>query len=413
MRTAVRGTFFGLAAQVVQLTASLAALVVLARLLDAPAFGLAAASLAVTGVLGACSDLGMNVLIVQRDRLDQRAAAWVSAAAGFTLAGLVWATAPLIARAAPDARGVCELLALGALVLPLHALSSPARARLQRVLRFGALFRLDIAVAATMATVSVALAWHGLGAWSIVAGDVAAAAAALAVGWILAPKHTDGDVAPPLGDGARIVGARLADAGAQHGDKLLVGALLGTSALGFYRFALQHSLALYGRFTAVVEQVALPLFSRNQEHLDEPYLKLTRANALAVLPGAAMLWLFAPQLVAWIYPDRWQPAVPALRALALAIGAAGFNSHPGVLWLARGQMALRLRWSMVNLGALAVLVPTGAWLGGLPGVGYALAVRSLAAAAVAQLFTGVPHRSYVRALLPGVVVAGTILLLGR
>jgi len=419
MRTAVRGTFLGLLAQGVQLAASLGALVLLARLLDARAFGLAAASLAVTGVLGACADLGMNVLVVQRDRLDQRAAARASAACGFVLLGFVWAAAPLLTLVARGADDLVPLLRAGALVLPLHALSSPARARLQRVLRFGALLAVDVAVALCIAATSVLLATRGLGAWAIVGGDLAGASVALVLCLVLAPKARDGDAfgggePPPLRDGARLVGARLADAGFVHGDALLVGALLGAPALGLYRFARQHSVALYGRLTAVVEQVALPLFSRaDRAGQTGAYLRLTRSNALAVLPAAALLWLAAPALVGALYPGRWAPAVPALRALAVAVGAAGLNSHPGVLWLARGQTRLRLRWAVANLTALLALVPAGAALGGLPGVGWALALRSALAAAAAQCFTGVPHGAYVRALVPGAALAGTLALLAR
>jgi hypothetical protein len=78
-------------------------------------------------------------------------------------------------------------------------------------------------------------------------------------------------------------------------------------------------------------------------------------------------------------------------------------------------MRLRFWWSVANLGALAIVLAVGV-RHGLEGVAYALAVRSLLATIVAQFITrrvaGVRHRDYLRALLPGLVVAGILLALG-
>jgi O-antigen/teichoic acid export membrane protein len=90
------------------------------------------------------------------------------------------------------------------------------------------------------------------------------------------------------------------------------------------------------------------------------------------------------------------------------MAAAGLNSHPGLVWIARGRMRLRLWWSIANLGALAIVLAIGV-RHGIEGVAYALAVRSLLATVVAQAITrrvaGVRHRDYLRALLPGVAAA--------
>ena len=56
-----------------------------------------------------------------------------------------------------------------------------------------------------------------------------------------------------------------------------------------------------------------------------------RRLALLVVPGAALLHLLAPWLVDVLYPDRWQAAVPALRALCWAAAAwmVPFTELPG------------------------------------------------------------------------------------
>ena len=138
--------------------------------------------------------------------------------------------------------------------------------------------------------------------------------------------------------------------------------------------------------------------------LARAYLALTRTFALVVIPFAGLLYLAAPLLVGWLYPERWQDSVGVMRALCVTAAATGLNSHPGLVWLALGDTRLRLRWSLCNLIAIVAVVLLGLPHGAV-GVAYALAARSLVATAVAQVITkrkaGVGHRDYALAVAPG------------
>jgi len=230
--------------------------------------------------------------------------------------------------------------------------------------------------------------------------------------------NREGDRAGLIPDGLRVVGARSADACFDQADRFAVGSRLGTAQLGIYSFAYQHTLMALRRLGAVAETVALPVFSRLQD--DEPalaraYCALTRVWALVVLVAAALLFHLAGPLVSWLYPDRWAEAVPGIRALCVAMAAAGLNSHPGLVWIARGRMRLKLWWSVANLGTMAVILAVGI-THGIEGVAYALAARSLLATVVAQGITrrvaGVRNRDYLRALLPGMALGAGALALG-
>jgi O-antigen/teichoic acid export membrane protein len=213
-------------------------------------------------------------------------------------------------------------------------------------------------------------------------------------------------------EGLRIVGTRLFDACFAQADRFLVGRRLGSAELGLYGFAARHALLPIQHLLPVADQVALPTLARLRgEELVRAYLRLTRMLALTTLPFAAALWAVAPWLVDVLFPG-WQPAVPALRALCVAVAAAGLNSDPGILWLALGYTRVRLSWSAANLVAMGFVV----WIGtrhGITGVAYALAARSLLATVAAQVVSrrvaGVPHGAYARALLPG-AAAGALVL---
>jgi PST family polysaccharide transporter len=395
----------------ITVAAQFAALLVLARYLDAAQFGLAWMVAVVVGVAAVAADLGMDVLIVQRREIDDRRAANLSYYAGFATMLLVGALAPWLSMLFPHApTGLEDLMAAGSTVLLLSGFGIPARARMRRELWFGRLAAVDVARAFTVMGASIGFAVYGFGAWSIVLGDICAVGIAGALAWLLAPAMHPGADRDVARDGLRIVGTRLADSCFAQADRFFVGSRLGAGSLGVYGFAWRHAMVLATNVTQVADQVALPIFSRLQEDrakLAEAYLALTRVLCLVIVPAAGLLWGVAPWLVDFLYPDHWGMAVKPMRALCIAAAAAGLNSDPGLVWLALGRMRLRLTWSLANLIVIVPVVVIGTHHG-IEGVAYALAGRSLVATVVAQVIThrvaGVSYLGYLRALLPGVLL---------
>ncbi len=414
---AFRGGVLTLVGRGVQVAAHFVGLWLLAPHLTEGEFGLAVMVAVASRLLGSGSDLGMGVVALQRESCDDRRAFRLSMGGGAGAAALLALGAPLVARAFDAPASLKPLLRAAAPALLLAGLASTARARLGRNLSFGTLAFVDASVAIFAAYRRVRFAQQGYGAWSIVLGDLYAAALGAAALWLLAPRSKAGPAGDLAADGVRVVGTRTADACFAQADRFAVGRGLGEGALGLYGFAMQHAMALLSQLGPVVEQVALPLFARLQQDramLARSYLSLTRLFALIVVPAAALLWVLADPLVAWLYPPRWGEAVPMLRALCVAAACAGLNSHPGLVWLALGRMRLRLHWSLWNLLALAVILLVGI-RHGATGVAYALAARSLLATAVAQGITrrvaGVEHAAYLRALWPGAAVGAAIVAL--
>lgn len=404
----LRGALYGAIGQCVQL----AALLLLARLLGGAEFGVAALVTVVVALLSAGADAGMGVVLVQRPGTDDRRAAALALGASLLLFASASAlAAPLrnLLRAPP---GFDALLRLGAGMLPFAGLASVLRARLARALDFRRIFLAETATVLLAGALRVAFAWRGMGAAALVLGDLVAAALGALLLLALAPGASRGSP-PRLDEGLRIVGTRVVDAAIGQTDRFFIGRFLGAHALGLYAFAWQHAMFGAQRAAPVAEQVALPVLARESpEGRVREYLRLTRWNALLLLPAAALVGGFAPEIVSWLYPARWQEAVPALRALSVAAAAAALNSHPGLLWLAARETRLRLRWSAANLVFFALLLAVAARFG-LVAAALAVALRCLLAAAVAQLLTrrvaGVPHCDYLRALLPGAAAGLAVL----
>jgi len=415
---AIRGVLWLVPAKAIQALAHFAGILVLARYyLEPREVGLAVLVLAVTGLLSAGADLGMGVLNVQRESIDDRTAARWAGLGGLIMFALATLAAPAIARLLDAPEEFVPLLQAAAIALLLAGIISSARARLARALDFRTLAFADVCVALMSAGTRIGFAAGGYGAWSIVLGDLFAAITGAAIVWLSAPRMQPGEPGPLIGDGLRIVGTRAADSGAAQADRFSIGRFLGAGSLGLYGFAWQHAMVLVQQLTPVAEQIALPVFSRLQQDkpaLARAYLGLTRVFALIVIPFSGLLFLAAPALVDWLYPERWQGAAPVMRALCITAAAAGLNSHPGLVWIAMGDIRLRARWSLANLFAIVAVIAAGLPHGAV-GIAYALAARSLIATVVAQVITkrraGVGHVDYLKALLPGTLIGGGFFVL--
>jgi lipopolysaccharide exporter len=407
------GVAWLLVARGLTVLAQIGALLLVARFVSPDELGLAGMVAIVVSVVGVAADLGMET-IASRPGADEVRVMWLSTRAGLVCALALALLSPIASRLFRSPEGLSYLLGTGAAGLIFTGFAAPARARLRRGLRFRRLAVADALRALVAGGTAVGLVVAGYGAWGLVFADVTANAVSAALVWLLAPSMRGGSGGHLVPDGLRVVGTRLLDQCFAQADRFLVGRRLGESALGLYGFAWRHAMLAPTHVLPVADQAALPALARlRDDGLVRGYLLLTRLLALAIVPFAALLWAIAPWLIDLLYPGRWQAAVPALRALSVAAAATGLNSDPGILWLALGRTRLRLWWSAANLPVIAVV----AWIGtlhGITGVAYALAVRSLLATVAGQGITkrvaGVPHLSYLRALVPGALVGSAILV---
>jgi PST family polysaccharide transporter len=107
-------------------------------------------------------------------------------------------------------------------------------------------------------------------------------------------------------------------------DYIIVGRVLGATALGLYVLAFNISGWPMNVFGAVVRSVSLPGFAhlqRDGASMPDQYTKALGTVATLVLPVCAILGALAVPLVTAVYGDRWSAAAAALTGLCV-LGAA-------------------------------------------------------------------------------------------
>ena len=153
-------------------------LAILANLLAPEAFGLMAIVMVVVGFAQIFSEMGLNEAIIQRpdpSREELSSLYWLNIAFGGLVFGIVWLITPWISGflVAPELKGLLPVTAISFLILPW---GMQFQALLQKNLRFKALATVEVISASANTLVAIFSACAGQGVWSLVWGQLAAAA---------------------------------------------------------------------------------------------------------------------------------------------------------------------------------------------------------------------------------------------
>ena len=355
--------------------------ILLARLLGPQQFGTAAVALVALLAVTSLNDLGVSLAIVRwREEPAEIAPTVATISTGSSLlmyAGMfLGAPAFAVALGAPAASPVIRVLALS--VVTNGVVAVPA-ALLERYFRQDRKTIADWVHSLLSIGVSVGMAQAGFGAMSIAVGQVVGAIG----GGILIVKF-----APlPLRFGFDRVKARklvrfgLPLAGSAffvflvgNVDNLLVGHILGATALGFYVLAWNLASLPVNLFCQPVRNVAPALFSRLQHDVVAMRASFTSAATLLgaiTLPVCLLVAATATPLISFVYGTQWASAANALVWLALLGALRVFFelSYDYFVVLAKSRVVL-----VVQIAWLLALVPAvaaGARIDGIRGVAIA------------------------------------------
>ena len=342
--------------------------VILARLLTPEAFGVVAVAMTTIVALEVVKDLGTGAAVIQRPTVDQRLLSsvfYLNVVAGFTAAGLMAGGAPLIAAAfdVPDATPVVRAFAL---VLAIGGLTQVHHAMLRRSMKFNAVASVEMVGALVNGLVSIGLAVAGLGVWSMVWGNVAAAVVGSVVAWLRSgwkPSRMFGF--GPLRENAwfsaHTAGYNVTTFLLQNTDKLLVGRWLGTAPLGVYSLAQRTISYPLESISRVLMTVLFPAFARAQddeELLRKGYTRAAGAVAFVTLPVMVGAAVVAEPLVRTVLTEKWEPLIPLLWFMAPAGALGALLSCVNTLYSAKGRADWMFRWGLASgaftLAAFAV-----------------------------------------------------------
>jgi O-antigen/teichoic acid export membrane protein len=429
-RKAGRGLTWSLAGTLVTKAGSFALGLVLARLLTPADFGAYAVALAAMGFAMVVNDAGIIAACVQwRGRLEEMAptGALIALLSSLFFYGVLWFSAPAIATLSgvPEATPLVRLLTL---VILVDGITAVRAAALLRRFEQDRLTKANIIGMLANVAVALPLAVTGAGPYSMASGQVVASV----VTGTLVFKYANLPIR--LGFDREIYkklvtfGLPLAvslgiEAALLNADFIIVGNVLGVVALGYYLLAFNISNWVPGIVGTAVRYVSVPSFSRLAER-DTETLALGVARSVpalvaVILPAAILMATLAPQLVDFLYGDKWGPSAAALRYLAVLmvvrmLTSLAFDILTG-LGATRYTVWLNAGWAVALVPALWI----GAHMDGIRGAAIAhgvvavfvalpLAVLALRVAGVSLVPT-LP--ALVRPTIGAAIAAAVILLI--
>lgn len=396
--------------------ATFLSVLVLARILTPSDFGAVAAIVVYLAVLELIADLGMRAAVIyeQEHGVGRRVdtAFTINLGLAVVLCGAGVAAAPLVAHffAIPEHTG---LFRLAALILLVNGTANVHDSLLMRDLAFRRRMVPALARSATRAVVGIGLALAGLQAAALVVGMVAGAVVWAVAQWVVCPRRPrlafDRAAARAMtryGVGAAAL--QLLAAVGTRIDAVVVGRVLGDSALGLYTLAYRVPELLVGTVAWNVSDVAFPALAAKRERdragLGSAVVELVRMQALVTVPLAAGLAVLASPIVVVLFSQTWSAAGAIMPGIAVMSGISALVFPLGDVFKALGRQPLYVLLMLVEL-PLMIVATLAASRAGLATVAWAmagvLALHAVLVAATVGRVVGIRAGRFARALGPG------------
>jgi O-antigen/teichoic acid export membrane protein len=359
----------------------LATIAILARHLDPSDFGLVALLQVMLSLLAGVGYGGITTYIICAQcspKREANAAFWVGLCMSALGLALFVLARPIIQWLSPNPLTI-PIATVAALTIVIGQLRAVPEGLLKRNLKYNVLVKRDIVLETAGSALQVVLALSGFGVWSLVAPNVLVQTLRLVLTYRLASWYPTWDLGRPhwsevMRFAGNTTGTNLLGVVANDGDTILVGSMLGTSALGLYNAAWRLA-NLPGRYvTGLVTELALPVFSRmanDPARYRSTYDRTVRAIAAALFPVLVAMFVMADDLIALVYGEKWVGAVLPTRVFILFTLQRVVMAPIGALALAKGrpEVAFRFNACFVPFYLLAI------WFGSAEGlVGVAAAV---------------------------------------
>lgn len=402
---------------------SLVTFVVLARMLEASAFGLIALASALTALAAAILDQGLGAALIQRSKLETAhidSAFWLNLVGGVLLAiAMICLAAPISSWfQEPQLAPIVQWMSLRCILV---ALTTTQQALMQRAMKFRELAARTMMGEVCGGIAGVGAALSGFGAWALVVQGLVFSGVSTIALWSIADwrprmRFSLRHAKELYSFGKHVFLTQLLRATDQRLPDFVVGGLLGADTLGIFRVATRTAETLTTLSTTVIKRVLFPAFSalsadRLTRH--KAFNTAWRVVGLFGLPLFAIGAYWGPSVVSVVYGHQWARSGDLLPYLVPVGLLTSMQAVLGALILADGRSGIGLAARLVNTLGVAASVAIGSqW--GLTGVAVAIFANSLVIESSVFL-AGASRSSGIRltttlALLSGPLVASALAL---
>lgn len=221
---------------------------------------------------------------------------------------------------------LCDVLRVQGLILFIYAFNIVQRNQLQKKLDFKILSMVTVTTSIVTLLVTIVLAYHGFGVWSLVAQNILAALIPALFFYFYIkwrPVFTFSWVSfrELFSFGFYMFLTNLLNQFGQQIQGLLIGKMYNPSTMGLYSKAYGTEKLASTSIGSVMTQVTYPLYAEAQDDktmLANMIKRITMTLSYITWPLMFILLLCAKPIFVFLYSDRWIGSVPYFQVLCMA-----------------------------------------------------------------------------------------------
>lgn len=324
-------------------------------------FGLAAIAL---GLLEMLTETGINVVLIKDSRplkyyLDT---AWIISIVRGALIGIVLLALAYIAPGFFHDDGLFPLLLLVSVIPVIKGFINPSISTYVKDLQFEkeALMRIGLILVDALSAIALVSRFHT--ASSLIYAMILAAFVEVAYSYLFIKpwprlRFSAKIYQEIIGPGKWINAVGIITYAEQNFDNIIVGRVLGSTALGYYQTAFNLTRSLIAEVGTAFSQVLLPIYGRlvnEPSRMRRAVIKLLIPAALLMLVPLVALNLEPVQsLLIYFLKEKWRPALELFLPLSLCAWVTGMDTLVTPLFLARNH--IRTLVVLYGIGLIAML----------------------------------------------------------
>lgn len=342
--------------------------ILLARLLDADAYGTVGIVFALIGFLQVLVDSGLANALVQKkdvDNLDYSSVFYFNIFACSVLYLILFCSAGLIADfyGIPELKPLVRVLGLN---LVITGVKNVQQAYVSRNLIFKKFFYATLGGTILAAIMGISMALAGFGVWALVAQYLVNALCDTTILWFTVKwrpqwRFSASRLKALISYGWKLLASALLDTGYTQAHSLIIGKAYSPTALGYYTNGQKMPNLLIENISTTINSVLFPAMSETQDDL----VMLKRLTRRSIRISAYIMWpmMFgliacAEPLICLLLTEKWIASVPIMQLICLQMGFYPVHvaNLQAIKALGRSDVFLKLEIIKAVIGILLLLI---------------------------------------------------------
>lgn len=332
------------------------------------------------------------------------------------LYAILYFSAPVIARFY-NIPLLCDVLRVQGVILFIYAFNIVQRNQLRKKLNFKVLSIVTISTSITSLTITIIMAYHGYGVWSLVVQHILMALIPALVFWFhikwrpiwTFSWHSFREL---FNFGFYMFLTILLNQFGNQIQGLLIGRFYSASTMGLYSKAYAAERLASQSISQVMTQVTYPLYAEVQddkERLSSIIRQLSMSLSFISFPIMFAMLLCAKPIFVLLYSDRWLDSVPYFQVLCVAGLAHSLQSVNYQSISAIGKSKTLFVWTLVKRIMGIAFVVIGLLIAGMKGLLVGMVINTWFSYAVnigmVSKYIGYKWWNQIKDILPVMIVS--------